>query len=729
MASRWFVGNGTNWNSTASWSSVSSGGASGASVPDNTMDVFLDSNSPGNLTITAAASCQSITVTGFTHTLTINASQTLTVGGASAPPGNVSLIFPTSGWTFSPNLGNSTIKFADTSGVTNTADFGGQTCGPITIANGSTTTTQLVTNGFLMSTSQGATFTVTTGKVDFNGLNCTIGNMAANAGSLTLGAATITVAGNNWTVSSSNTFSGTSATINMTNGIGSSGLTFAGGGKTYNVVSIDSGAQGCSCALSGSNTFTSLSRTSSTSNTSDTLTVAAGTTQTITTLTVTGPSATKRIYIKSGTIGSTYTLSVTTLALQSVNIADCTAAGGANWNISGITGNSGDCLGNTGITFTTGATQYWVGNGGDWLTTSKWASSSGGSGGTGRIPLPQDDVVFDASSITSTGQTITLNTMSQTCRNWDASALAHNVTMGVSGVTPVIYGTTFTYGGASGYMINQNVNFTFALRSGTCSITCGGTTAIGQGINFGESSTASSSATFRLMDDLDCSTLANNGQCTFVVASGTLDAATHNANVHAWLFQINGTSTAQLGSGTWHSTCNDNSTFWTAAAGSTITCGTSTIQLDNTSTSTRTFAGGGKTYNNLVYTVAGSTGQLTITGSNTFTKISFKDATNARTIAFTASTTTTFTSAAGVDILGTSGKLMTVKSTTTTNATFSVASGNVSCDYLDLIHMTGAGGATFYAGANTTNGGGNTNWNFSGAPAGGGLLPILLGAF
>lgn len=51
MADRYWIGNNGNWNSTMNWS-TSSGGAGGASVPNNTSDkAIFDGNSPGNAII------------------------------------------------------------------------------------------------------------------------------------------------------------------------------------------------------------------------------------------------------------------------------------------------------------------------------------------------------------------------------------------------------------------------------------------------------------------------------------------------------------------------------------------------------------------------------------------------------------------------------------------------------------------------------------------------------
>jgi hypothetical protein len=78
---RYFVGGGTgNWNSTTNWSATD-GGASGASVPTSSDDVFLTAASGANtLTINVSSNAKSLTCTGFTGTLA--GSSQLTVAGS-----------------------------------------------------------------------------------------------------------------------------------------------------------------------------------------------------------------------------------------------------------------------------------------------------------------------------------------------------------------------------------------------------------------------------------------------------------------------------------------------------------------------------------------------------------------------------------------------------------------------------------------------------------------------
>jgi hypothetical protein len=127
-----------------------------------------------------------------------------------------------------------------------------------------------------------------------------------------------------------------------------------------------------------------------------------------------------------------------------------------------------------------------------------------------------------------------------------------------------------------------------------------------------------------------------------------------------------------------------------------------------TSATAKTFAGGGATFP--VTLNQGGTGALTLTGANTFYKIT--NSTQPTSILFTPSTTTTLTN--GFLVNGTSGNLVTIGTVGNTGTfTLSLAVGVGYGNYLSLSRSTATGGAFWYAGANSTNGGNNTGWVFS----------------
>jgi hypothetical protein len=207
-------------------------------------------------------------------------------------------------------------------------------------------------------------------------------------------------------------------------------------------------------------------------------------------------------------------------------------------------------------------------------------------------------------------------------------------------------------------------------------------------------------------------TFADNFLSTAALNVTFASALTVNANVTVSTFSTQNLVTLNMGSGTW--TLSGTGTVWSVGNG-TINPSTSTIVLSNTSATARTFAGNGKTYYNLV--IGGATGSstTTFTGSNTFNQIS-STKTVAHTLSFTASTTTTFTD---WSISGTAGNLVTIQSATAANHTLAKAgAGVVSANYLSISRSTATPATlTWYAGANSTNGGNNSGWIFTAPPS------------
>jgi len=82
------------------------------------------------------------------------------------------------------------------------------------------------------------------------------------------------------------------------------------------------------------------------------------------------------------------------------------------------------------------------------------------------------------------------------------------------------------------------------------------------------------------------------------------------------------------------------------------------------------------------------------------------------------------------NVSGTAGNLVTLQSTTSgTQFTLSKASGTVSRDYLSIKDSNATGGATWYAGANSTNVSNNSGWTFTAPPAPGSYDPTRMLAF
>jgi len=196
------------------------------------------------------------------------------------------------------------------------------------------------------------------------------------------------------------------------------------------------------------------------------------------------------------------------------------------------------------------------------------------------------------------------------------------------------------------------------------------------------------------------------------LTNGTIDAAdsgsNHNVTCGSVSASNSNTRSIVMGNGTWE--LQGTGTVWTTATttGLTITPGTSTIKITDSSNTNNTFAGG-STFGNIWWARGASTATNTLTGTSTF--IDFKDTGSAaHTITFpnVTTTVTTFT------VSGSVGNLITLARTGGSGTfTLSKSSGTVVRDYLSISNSTATGGASWYAGANSTDGGGNSGWIFS----------------
>jgi hypothetical protein len=142
----------------------------------------------------------------------------------------------------------------------------------------------------------------------------------------------------------------------------------------------------------------------------------------------------------------------------------------------------------------------------------------------------------------------------------------------------------------------------------------------------------------------------------------------------------------------------------------TTTAGTGTGAISMTAATAKTFVGAGSTFNCTLN--QGGAGALTITGSNTFSNIT--NTVQPASVLFTAGTTNTFSN---FSLSGTASNLITIGSVTAASHTLSKASGTVSADFLSISRSTATGGAAWYAGANSTDGGNNSGWIFTAPPA------------
>lgn len=681
---------GGNWD--ASTTSTWVGGV----IPTAADDVQLKSTS-GNVTINANVVCRSLDCTGYTGTLNHTGAFSISIGDGTAGLSNIALKI-VSGMTYTIFSNTSAINFISTSSTVQTVDYAAKTVGPQTF-NGTGGKWQLQSN---FTVNALTSVTLTAGTLDVNGKSISCGvfsTTGTGVRTLTLGAATITTTLTTGGVTAGATPSNLTITANtasfLLNGPSSN---FSLGNLNWNGVSVTyAGGGNMTIAPGGSSaTVANLTVTGTAAKTdnlsfSNPLTVTSA-------VAFNGNSATNRLLIKSNTRGTSRTITIGgsgTLKTGSSNVdfMDITATGGAanELNLSAITGLSGDCGGNSGMTFTTPATQTATGTSSFTWSTHGWTS---------RVPLPQDNVSIP--NAFSASQTVTMDmprlgsNLSFTCTGSPAAALSANAEY---------YGSLTL---ATGQTATGAFNLTAAGRS-THTLQ---TRAISMAWAFIQDNGGTGSYT------LSAAMVTTAG---FTITSGTFDSASFN--ITATTFTLSGTATRSitLGTSTLASTTTAATTVLAMSfTGATYSCTSATLTVA-TSSNAKTISIGGNAFGTITYNNSGSTGSLIFANSAFLTGLNFSDATNARTMTLPSGTGLVI-SAGGFNVDGTSGKLMTINSSTPGSASsISIASGFVVADYLSLTDSNATGGATFFAGSNSTDGGGNTGWNFT-APIYGGFF-------
>lgn len=390
----------------------------------------------------------------------------------------------------------------------------------------------------------------------------------------------------------------------------------------------------------------------------------------------------KRLLISSDTYGVQRTITCNgTMAPTYADFRDIKGAGSASWDLSAITGLSGDAGGNSGITFTTPTNQHWTKtNGGwmDWNTPGYWTS---------RVPLPQDNVFMDCAF--AANQTVAMG-MIRPAKNidWTGATWTGTLTwsMGSSwqmyGSLTLIDNLLLAFGGSS-FIFAGRTNSTFTQHSVTFSS------------NITVDMASSSLVTLTLGGNL---TLPATKTLTINYGGFSAVNGGNNYVISTGLLSMGAGGTLTLGSAT-HLLTGVGTVFTGAG---TINANASTLKITDTSASAVTFAGGTETYNNVWFSRGASTASTTISGNNIFND--FKDdGTAAHNINFTHGTTqhvTTFT------VNGTAGNLITInseKGSTATHALVKDGGGTISSDYLNIQHSVATPTGTWYAGTHSTN--------------------------
>lgn len=669
---------GGNWQTNATWV--------GGVRPTSADDVQLNATS-GNVTIDSGAVCRSLDCTGYTGTLTHTNGLSLVIGDGTAGAGNVALKL-VAGMTYTIGGLTSQFTFSSSSATQQTITTAGKTVGSLYQGSGSL---QLA-DGWNGS----GYFQVAGGTFDTNNQTVTCYTFDASGSTtrtLTLGSSSITCTNTGqsltFTVVTNLTMTANTATFTLSG----NGAYFLLGNKNFNGMSITlTGGSSRYITVTGTPTIQNFTYTGTASTgcmvyMPTGLTVAG-------TLTLTGASAVQRILFSGdlGYSGVPSTVTAAAVSITNTDFQDITAAGAASpWNCS--TGSVGNALGNTNITFASPVNRYAVASGAS-NTTAQWAATSGGSAGAS-VPLCHDNVFYDAASPAGT---YTCN-MLRFCANLDFTGFTRTFNTSVG---PTIFGNLTM---ASGMSTTWNQSTTFSGR-GTHTITMNGKT-LAADVQWYQT------GTYTLQDNF-------TSAGSFSLYGGSLN--TNGKNVTCGYVSFNGSGSKLDVLDMSNSLFTVTSIQWGGNSQLTLTATGSTLRF--TRTGSVTFNTGGKTYNIVTFDASTSTGAITMAGGGIIGTLNVSDAVNARTIKFTSGTTTTVTN---FNVNGASGRLITIDSTTASTHTLSKSSGTVSCNYLSIKNSIATGGASWYAGANSTNVSGNTGWTFTGPPSGRSSVLAIIG--
>lgn len=405
-------------------------------------------------------------------------------------------------------------------------------------------------------------------------------------------------------------------------------------------------------------------------------------------LTVNGTSATARVLVRSNLLGTARKITAATVVVTNADFQDITGAGAASWNLSAITGNSGDCGGNSGITFTSGINLYWQHGASASYNFSDGATrfflATNGGGGAGRAPLPQDSCFFDANSFAAGSKTVVQDmprigaidwtgvTNTPTFSPTTAASFFGSITL-ASGMTLTASTATYTYEGRGASTI------TSAGKSWgkPFVIDCvGGSLTMQDAFSITAQQLTHTSGNF-----------SSNGFSLIALAYSSIGTATRTLNMGASIWTLN----SGIGS-PWN----------VAATGFTLNAGTSTISLTGTLTAARAFNGAGLTYYAIECSTSGAF-DLQFNGNNIFTSFYIDASSAARSVKFASGSVTSIAS-----LTRNAGTNVITLDTTTGTGTFTLTKtggGNVILDYMNISRLSWSTGLLYAT--NSTDGGSN----------------------
>jgi len=386
--------------------------------------------------------------------------------------------------------------------------------------------------------------------------------------------------------------------------------TFTGAGLSYNKLTIG-GATGISTTtITGDNQFTELASTKTVAHT-----IALGsTTQTFGAWTVTGTSGNVVTLTGTGTshiLAGACTSGIDYLAMGSIGFSASSPAefyAGAN-----STGTAAAPVYRTAKP--ADSTRYWVGGTGNWSSTTKWSTSSGGASGAS-VPRSHDDVVFNSAS-NATAYTATVDAVTGGIRvkaltiagpasgnvtlagSTAIVGIHGNVTLPATGLTRTYTGAITLTGSTSGKTLTTNgvaLSSILTVDGIGCEWTLGSALNIGTSNDFNIYNGSFITGNYALTANLINAIKANGWTTDRSINLGSSTITTGSAPTFPIMF---GTTTVEA----------DTLTF---------NCGTSTILIPAFN---GTFNGNGKTFYNVSLNYNGNA-SLTISGANTFNDLS-----------------------------------------------------------------------------------------------------------
>ncbi len=683
----WNLAGAQNWSATA-WAPGSGGTpdinnfplAQDTAVFDNTGSVT------GTITINAAWNIGTFDASNRTSAMTLTTST------------NTPVVY--GDWKFGTGVTSSsttgTITFAKNGTQTITSN-GVQFGCPVTV-NHPSGTVQLAD---ALSLNSARTLSMGGGTFDAVTYNVTTG-LFSNAATSTIrmgsGTWTLSGVGTVWNANNGPTIIAGTSTIVLSD-TSTSARTFQGNSIYYNKLTIGGTTGTSTLTITGNNTFGEFA---STKTVAHTITFLDDSTTIIGKWAVTGTVG-NVVTVNSFLAGSVYTISIAGPAnsgIDYLSVRDCTVATTSPGEFY-VGANSTNVSGNTRVIFTAtpaARTLYWVGGTGNWSSTTKWSTSSGGGSGAA-IPTSLDAVNFDSLS-NATAYTATIDsgvTLARCASFTMAGPLTGNVTfagtVGIAfhgNVSFAATGITRTYTGAMQWAGNSSYTFTtngLTLASACTIIGVGSTWTLGSAIN-------TTSFTFT---HGSFSTSTSN----YSITSG---GAFTSSNSNIRTVNLNG-STLTL------STVNSAAFNYATTTNLTFTAGTSQINLSG---ATSGISSGGLTFNNVSFTSAAATG-ITITGANTFNTLSFAGQTTVGINAVTLSanqTITTLTLNAGT---AAAFRTFLASNPVGTQRTLSVGTLTAGAADYDFRDIAIAGGAAPISGTRFGDAKGNSGINFPAA--------------